>query len=224
MRAVYQSVTLRNKLETAKHPNPLKKDFQCAIVGSLHPVKGQDEAISAISELVRRGIDAHLLVIGDGPKRFAATLYKKVEEYELRSHVKFTGYVENPLPYIQMTDVMLMCSKWEAFPRVTIEAMLAGKPLIGSARGGIVEQIQDGETGLLYQGGNYLELADKIQYLYENHEERLRLGKAARRWAIDRFTQERYAKEVFDLLKNVLAKENCTANPPQFHKSQLNKN
>ena len=52
-------------------------------------------------------------------------------------------------------------------------------------------------------------LADKIQYLHENPEESLKLGAAARIWATDRFTQERYAKEIFDLLrKRVLKKKN----------------
>ena len=89
--------------------------------------------------------------------------------------------------------------------------MLAGKPIVGTASGATVELIQDGVTGLLYDSGNHDELADKIQYLYENPEERLRLGAAARIWVADRFTQERYAKEVFDLLSEVLKRKSLSA-------------
>ncbi|MDN5752637.1 MAG: glycosyltransferase [Nitrosospira sp.] len=68
------------------------------------------------------------------------------------------------------------------------------------------ELIQDGETGLQYEFGNHKDLADKIQYVYEHPEEKARLGSAARAWATDRFTQKRYAEEVFDLLDEVLTK------------------
>jgi glycosyltransferase involved in cell wall biosynthesis len=209
IRVIYQAVSLRDELGAGYTKSTIQKRvFTCIIVGSLHIAKGQDEAILALAELERRGVDAELLLIGDGSKRFHAKLLRQAKVSGLESRIKFIGYTENPAQYIRMADVILICSRWEAFGRVTVEAMLAGKPVIGTAHsGGTAELIQDGETGLLYQGGNYDELADKIQYLYENPEERLRLGKAARAWASDRFTQERYAKEVFDLLKKALVKK-----------------
>jgi glycosyltransferase involved in cell wall biosynthesis len=56
----------------------------------------------------------------------------------------------------------------------------------------------------LYKAGDSDELANKIQFLYENPQEKLKLGAAARLWAAGRFTQERYAKETFTLLGEVL--------------------
>jgi glycosyltransferase involved in cell wall biosynthesis len=85
--------------------------------------------------------------------------------------------------------------------------MLAHKAVIASASGGTIEIISDGKTGLLYEPGNHVELADKIQYLYENPEARFQLGEAAHAWAAGRFTQERYAKEVLELFTGVVAKE-----------------
>jgi glycosyltransferase involved in cell wall biosynthesis len=112
-------------------------------------------------------------------------------------------------------DVVLMCSRWEAFGRATVEAMLAGKPVIGTANsGGTAELIQDGITGLLYKAGDHDELANKIQFLYENPQEKLKLGAAARLWATGRFTQERYAKETFTLLSEVLMMEKTV--PPNL--------
>jgi len=76
--------------------------------------------------------------------------------------------------------------------------------VIGSARGGTAELIRNGENGLLYEWGNHIQLANKIQFLYENPNERYRLGTTAHAWAQRRFTQERYANEVFDLLSKVV--------------------
>jgi glycosyltransferase involved in cell wall biosynthesis len=213
MQLIYQSVTVRNQIKC--HPfeqnirNPL---FTCAIVGSLNAWKRQDEAVKALSEVVRRGVDAHLLIVGDGNKRFIAALRSQVKDHGLEQRVTFTGYVSNPTQYFQAADVALMCSRWEPFGRVTVEAMLARKAVIASASGGTIELISDGQTGLLYEPGNHIELADKIQYLYENPEARLQLGEAAHAWAVGRFTQERYATEVLELFTGVVVKEKLSTN------------
>ena len=83
--------------------------------------------------------------------------------------------------------------------------MLAGKAVIGAAGGGTTELIRDGCTGLLYPAGNYLELAAKMRYLYENVEQKLKLGVAARNWASDRFRREKYARERYSLRRKAVA-------------------
>ncbi|SFU79264.1 Glycosyltransferase involved in cell wall bisynthesis [Nitrosospira multiformis] len=200
---IYQSVTPSDNFHECEI-NHNRHFFQCVIVGSLDPWKGQDEAISALSELIRRGVNAQLLIVGDGRNQYREKLQKKIETYGLDKVVKFTGYTPNPMRFVSTADVVLMCSHWETFGRITVEAMLAGKAVIGSANGGTTELIEDGKTGLLYQKGNHFELADKIQYLYENPEVKLALGKSARCWATGRFTKERYTKETLELLNEVL--------------------
>jgi glycosyltransferase involved in cell wall biosynthesis len=211
MRVIYQSVTLRAEIEEAPDRNLGSTRFLCCMVGSIQPLKGQDEAIKALSELVRRGVDAHLLIVGDGSKSFTASLNEQVRDYGLERRVTFTGYVKEPTRFMRIADVTLLCSAWEAFGRVIVETMLAGKPVIATANsGGTAELIEEGKTGLLYERGNYIELADKIQYLYENPEVRSKLGQAGYTWVVGRFTQERYASEMLDLFTEVRAKENVS--------------
>lgn len=210
MRVIYQAVTLPDEIESSpsNHATTDKPCFTCVIVGSLHIAKGQDEAIRALAEVVRRGVDMELLFVGAGNKRFRKVLGQQVRDFGLEQRVKFIGYAENPLPYIRMADVVLVCSRWEAFGRATVEAMLLGKPIIATANsGGTTELIHDGETGLLYEAGNHVELADKIQRMYQNPEVGARLGAAAHIWATGRFTQQRYAREVIDVLNEVLAEK-----------------
>jgi glycosyltransferase involved in cell wall biosynthesis len=212
MRVIYQAVTLPDEAEssTGNHATTDKSSFTCVIVGSLHIAKGQDEAIRALAEVVRRGIDVELLLVGGSGRRFRKALVQQVSAFDLEQRVKFIGYVENPIPYIRMADVVLVCSRWEAFGRATVEAMLLGKPIIATANsGGTDELIHDGETGLLYEAGNHVELADKIQRLYQSPGEGIRLGTAAHVWAAGRFTQQRYAKEVLNLLSEALTKEHA---------------
>jgi glycosyltransferase involved in cell wall biosynthesis len=214
LQIVYQSITSgqglsHDETEEIHSPSPETNVFKCAMVGSLQPWKGQEEAIKALSEVVRRGVDAHLLLVGSGEEGYLEVLRQQVRDQGLEQRVTFSGYVTDPARLIQAADVILMCSRWEAFTRVTIEAMLAGKAVIASASGGTLEQIQDGETGLLYTQGNFIKLADKMQYLYENPEARLKLGHAAHAWAVGRFTQERYAREMLEFFARVLARENA---------------
>lgn len=214
LRIVYQSITSgegvsQDETDGIHSSRPDTNVCKCAMVGSLQPWKGQEEAIKALSEIVRRGINGHLLLVGTGEKSYLEMLRQQVKDQGLERRVTFTGYVNDPTPLIQTADLILMCSRWEAFARVTIEAMLAGKAVIASASGGTIEQIQDGKTGLLYKRGSHLELADKIQYLYENPKARLELGQAAHAWAVGRFAQERYTREMLELFTIVLVEKEC---------------
>lgn len=206
LRVIYQSVTLPEISENLLIQIENGQRFRCVIVGSLQASKGQDEAIIALAELVRRGVDAELLIVGTGNKRFRNSLVQQIKYFSLEERVIFHGYAENPLPLIHAADVILMCSRFEAFGRVTVEAMLAGKPIIATASGGTRELIKNGKTGLLYKPGDHNELANKIQHLYENPEESAKLGTAALIWAEGRFGRVRYAKEMLDLLDNVLTR------------------
>ncbi len=94
-----------------------------------------------------------------------------------------------------------MCSRMEAFGRVTIEAMKMGTPVIGARSGGTPEVIREGLTGLLYTPGDVKELADKIQQLCENRQTARQMGEQARRWAMASFTQERHGAEVLAILR-----------------------
>lgn len=204
LRVIYQAVTLPETNESLADQVENGRRFRCVIVGSLQALKGQDEAIVALAELVCRGVDAELLIVGTGGNRFRNSLVQQVKYLSLEERVIFHGYAENPLPLIRAADVILVCSRFEAFGRVIVEAMLAGKPIISTAIGGPKELIEDGKTGLLYKPGNHTELADKIQRLYENPEERIKLGTAALIWAESRFSRKRYAKQVLDLLNETL--------------------
>ncbi len=72
----------------------------------------------------------------------------------------------------------------DASPTVTLEAMSSGRSVIGSRIGGIADQIEDGETGLLVPPGDVPALRNAMARLIENPALRTRLGEAARQKAI----------------------------------------
>lgn len=75
----------------------------------MHPYKGQDEAIAALSELILRGIKVHLLIISEGWNNFQARLHQQIESLDLEQHVELAGHIRNPIHYIRAADAMLVC-------------------------------------------------------------------------------------------------------------------
>ena len=79
----------------------------------------------------------------------------------------------------------------EGHPRVVLEAMAAGLPVIATARGAIPETVEDGIGGIVLDTPTPDGLAASITRLLEDHSERVRMGKAARERFLESFTQER---------------------------------
>ncbi len=88
-------------------------------------------------------------------------------------------------------------SLWhENYPYVIFEAFAKGKPVIGSRRGGIPELVTDGETGLIFEPDDPVELATKIRFLAQNEDIARRLGRNAKAYADERFTRELFLTEL----------------------------
>jgi glycosyltransferase involved in cell wall biosynthesis len=179
--------------------------LRCVIVGTLTPSKRQEDAILAIRDLAAAGVPAELQIVGDGKREYAEHLRRLVADHGLGSRVRFLGHLEDPMPVVAAADVLLMCSLNEAFGRVTVEAMKAGKAVVGTRSGGTPELIREGETGLLYAPGNSSELADRIRHLHANPGLARSMGQRGKLLAARRFTRELYGGAILNILTRVLA-------------------
>ena len=96
-------------------------------------------------------------------------------------------------------DIVLVCSRNEAFGRVVVEGMKLGRPVIYPESGGIPEYMVDGVTGLSYAPGNIEELTMRIEELIDNPSRAVEIGTQAKRYAHTRF--ERNAGDIVDIMK-----------------------
>lgn len=177
--------------------------FRCLIVGALIEGKGQEDAVLAIRHLRTAGVPAELVIVGEGEPGYRNHLEKLVKSQGLGDCVMFAGTAKSALPAMRSADAILICSRSEAFGRVTIEAMWAGKPVIGARCGATAELIQDGVTGLFYNVRESEDLAAKIRYVYENPEIAGQLGRRARIWAERHFSQSRSARDILAVLTSL---------------------
>jgi glycosyltransferase involved in cell wall biosynthesis len=87
----------------------------------------------------------------------------------------------------------------DACPTVTFEAMAAGKPVVASALGGLLDQVDDSVTGLFVESGNAEALAGAMERLVADADLRAALGSAAR----EKFEAEFRAEVVIDRIESI---------------------
>lgn len=184
-----------------------------AVVGQITPWKGQDLAIRTLAALVRRGVDAHLLLVGTTTFKSRATRFDNVA-YERELHalagelgvserVRFMGHRDDISELLAATDLLLMVSRGEPFGRVVVEAMAMGVPVLAGDEGGPRETIRHGQDGLLLATRDPEEWAATTASLLGRPRERARMGANGRRRAAD-YGVERYARAVWQVFAEVL--------------------
>lgn len=149
-----------------------KDSVHLSIVGTVTPSKGQFDALMAIRRLIEMGIKAELVIAGHANFEYLKLLLDYVEQHNLENHVRFVGYQSDPQPIYEQSDIVLVCSRHEAFGRVTLEAMSIGKPVIATASGGTLEIIEDGISGFLYNPNEIDVLVEKILFVINNPQKR----------------------------------------------------
>lgn len=187
--------------EKSRHMN---EKIRFLITGRVSEAKGQLDAVLAAKELMKRGHTQFELLVAGPQKESYLELQNEAEACD--GLVKFLG-MRKDMSYLRsITDVELVCSRKEAFGRVTVEAMLAGNPVIGKNAGGTAELIEDGKNGFLYEPGNIKELADKMEELINNQDRIKVMGNYAADYAKNRFLIEDCARKIETVFMNVCKK------------------
>lgn len=119
-------------------------------------------------------------------------------------HVEFLGWADKAAVarHINACDVVVMPSRWEGFGLVAIEAMRAGKAVVASAVGGLVEIVVEGETGRLVEPEDPVALARAL--LLDDPERLAAMGVAGRERFLRYFTSDRMNAELLQIYAGVL--------------------
>lgn len=177
--------------------------IKLTIAGRLVPEKGQMEFVKAINLLKNKGYkNLRALIIGSGSKsEYKSSLINYIQENELSDIISIQEYSSDMNSVWANTDIACICSKAEAFGRVTVEAMLEGILVIGANTGGTIEIIDDNETGYLYEQGNYHDLAEKIEKVINNVSQAQSIALLGQERALEKFTAKENARRIIELYK-----------------------
>lgn len=191
-----------------KHVILNAENVNILITGTISESKGQIQIIKACKHLVDSHIENFKLhIVGTGSEVYTNKLKDLVEKLKLTDKVEFHGFCGNTEQYYEKADITCVCSKAEAFGRVTIEGMLSGTLVIGAACGATEELIHSNKTGLLYEYGNENDLANKIKWVVGNKEIAQGIANCGRTYAKGNMTATINAQNVYSLYQEVLEKE-----------------
>lgn len=182
-----------------------KDEVNILIAGNITESKGQIEGVRALAELTHRGINnVRMILAGGAEKKCLEEIEALIAEEQLEGKVDYLGHVSDLRAVRAECDIALNCSFAEALPRVTVEGMLSELLSIGADSGGIAELIRDGITGLLYEPGNYVQLADRIEFAINNKQKCRQMIIEAKKYASANFKLETNARELLVLYEEIL--------------------
>ncbi len=175
-------------------------------IAQLRPQKGHDVLLEAMTRLPA---DVRLVLAGDGP--LEATIEAAIGRLGLRERVERLGHVDDVGPLLAAADVVVLPSRYEGLPLVLLEAMDAGRPIVGTDVPGTRDLVVDGETGLLVPADDPAALAAAITRVLADRALAGRLVEAGRTCVRDRHDATAMAAAVGDRYRSVLASGRRTA-------------
>ena len=180
--------------------NVHKKERKIVSVARLIPIKGIAYLIRAMVHVK----DGSLVIIGDGPERVKLESLSK--RLELSDRVSFTGWVSDRstiLDYLDQATVFVLPSLSEGLPRVLIEAMACGLPVVATNVGGVPEVVVDGVNGLLVPPRDEKALAKAIEYVFNDIDFRRRASVENVKAATE-YLPSIIGERIYDYLEKIL--------------------
>jgi len=174
----------------------LGESFTVGIIGRIELAKGQHIVLEAVKKLQTYGLDAKALLIGAAmDESYLQKLQKDYSDVGI-----FTGFTTQAQTMMQLCDVMVLATENETFGLVLIEAMMCGVCVIASDRGGPLEIIDDGVSGVLFKTFDSGDLSNKLEKLQKNSVLRDTYALAGKKKALEVFESQRQFGRLRDAL------------------------
>ena len=179
-------------------------------VGRLEAIKGIELPIGTVAELLKRGVEARLEILGDGSER--PRLERLVSDLGLSDRVTFMGTrdSEDVARIVGNADVFVSGSRQEGFSLALIEALAVGTPAVVTNVGSATEVVLPDTTGALIEGRDAASFADAIIRVVSGGS---RIREACRRVAQD-YSSGKVSNQILDVLKGIARRPADASSPP----------
>lgn len=176
-------------------------------LGNYIPGKGQDVAIEALAEVVRRCPEARIEFHGgnmglEKNRDYRRRLERRAVELGLQASVSFHDFSSSPRAVLVGKFAALNLSRSESFSRTVLEASACGLPVIATRCGGPEEIVEHGETGLLIQVDDSATCAAAMISLCTTPGLAERMGAAGRKRVMEMFSPESFRSRMLALLQH----------------------
>ena len=178
-------------------------------MGRLVADKGVEEVLEAARILRQSKPKVKFLIVGTGKNQMndvEGLLHQRIGEYGLKDMVVLTGYQNDEPLYYSLFDIFVLPTRdGEPFATSVVQAMMAGKAVIGSNAGGTPELVEDGVTGLLFEPRSASKLADAIQKLVADVSLRRTLAQTGQKRVLQYHREEVITDQVEAIFDQVLS-------------------
>ena len=172
-----------NIAEKKKELGLNSKGLVVGTVGWLLPIKGPMHLLKAMSNVWESHLETSLIFIGKGDLEIG--LKEEARRMGVSGKVVFLGWRDDIPEIMQTIDIFVLPSLNEGMGRVLVEAMAAGKPVVASRVGGILDLVKEGRNGFLVEPGDEKGFAIAIKKLLKDKKMRDEMGKRGREMAKD---------------------------------------
>jgi glycosyltransferase involved in cell wall biosynthesis len=173
-------------------------------VARMHEQKGHRYLLAAWPQVRAAVPQAELVLVGDGPLRWE--LEQQADTLGIAGSVRFLGTRDDVPALLGLFTVAVLPSLFEGLPLFALEAMAAGRPVVGTRVCGVTEVIADGETGLLVPPRDPAALAAALIRLLCAPAKAERMGQAGRVRLLRHFQARRMIADTCALYEALLAR------------------
>ena len=177
--------------------------------GRMTAVKRTDDLLTTLAGVRERGVDALLVLVGDGDDR--GRLEQRAHDLGLARSCLFLGYQEDVAPWYAVCDAVVLTSASEGTPVTIIEALAAGRAVVATRVGGVTDVVDEGVTGFLVHRGDTHALAERLEILAGDPERRAAMGAAGREHVLQRYAVGRLVDDIDALYRDLLETTSATS-------------
>lgn len=182
------------------------------MLAAYEPRKRHVEFLRAFAALRDRVPELRILFAGKGP--YEPAVRACVAELGLEDRVIFCGFRSDPHALIALSDLCLLTSEREGLPRVVVQYITSGKPVVVADLPGIDEIVIDGETGLVTDPDDMTDTARRMVTLFEDRAELARLAAGAAAFDTSNWELKRLGQRTTALYYEAFARKPGANVPP----------
>jgi glycosyltransferase involved in cell wall biosynthesis len=162
--------------------------------GRLSPEKAPDLFVE-IARKLSHHTDLFFVMTGEGPER--TDVLKRIRRHRLTDRIHAPGFVEDVLPLLRATDIVVLPSRIDGMPLIVLESQALGKPVVASRVGSLPAIVADQETGFLCEAGDVDAFCRRILELARDRSLRDRMGIAGRRLVMEHYGAEKMLERYY---------------------------
>jgi len=189
-----------------------RRAFHVAFLGNLIPVKGVDDLLRAVPDILARHPGTRFTFAGAWrDAEFRAWAERFVRERGLQGSVAFTGPVDRAgkAALLRDADLFVFPSTREGHPWVIVEALAAGLPVVSCDAGCIRESVVDGRNGILVPMRDPAALARTVNGLLAEPRRLADMAAESRRQYLSHYTRDRFRSRLFEALRGAGGSTPC---------------